>query len=63
VGEVELDWEIGGRGATIVDSFDEPVTMMSAAIKPTANTNATPAAIHSHLGDLGPRGGGGSVGC
>jgi hypothetical protein len=63
VGAVELDCEIGGRGATIVDSLDEPVTMISAAIKPTANTRATPAAIQSHFGDLGPPGGGGSAGC
>jgi hypothetical protein len=63
VGAVELDCEIGGRGATIVDSLDDPVTMINAATNPTANTNATPAAIHSHLGDFGPPGGGGSVGC
>ena len=53
-----------GRGATTVDSFEEPMTITRAITSPTTSSTAIAAAIHSQRGDLGVAagGGGGSVG-
>ena len=52
-----------GRGATTVDSLEEPMTITRAITSPTTSSTAIAAAIHSQRGDLGGCGGGcGSVG-
>lgn len=54
----ELETDSGGNGAMTVDSLDDPVTITNAMTNPATRTTAVMAAIHSHLGDLGPPGGG-----
>ena len=61
-GRVVLDGDIDGRGATTVDSLDEPITITNAITRPTTSNTATAAAIHNQRGDLGGSGGGGACG-
>jgi hypothetical protein len=55
---VELGSGIGGRGATTVSCFEEPLAITNATTRPMTNSTAAPASSHSQRGDFGGSGGG-----
>ena len=59
VGGAKLGSGCEGSGATMVSCW-ELLTITNAMTRPITVTTATPATTHSHRGDLGPSGSGGS---